>query len=142
MPLAKAIVDILFTDNGDMVLDEEEEDLADTSKIPLRGLGQELDTRVFSAKGDWILNSTVGANLHQYQGEPNNASTGLRIREAIENELLRGGFLKSIEFSVRTVPVDRDSILIFLIVKPIGSQHRYQQIYSYNLKDDKLARRR
>jgi len=133
-------VDFMFTNNGDLVFDDVREDIADTNKIPLKALQQQIDARINSNKNDWLLNPDLGADLKRYLGEPNNRDTGNRIKLALENELARGGFLKNSEFSVTVFPISGEEIAIYLGIKPIGEQKKYQQIYTYNLKNPKMVR--
>lgn len=134
--------DFLFTQNGELVFDTDKKDIASTKKIPLKGLQQQIEARVNSNKGEWALNPNLGADIKNFLGSPNTKKTADNIREVLTNELLRGGFLKSSEFIIRAFPISDSKLAIFLQIMPTGEAQAYQQIYSFDLSNQTLSRRK
>jgi len=85
---------------------------------------QEIQDRVKSYPGDWLIMPRRGCLMSDFAGEPNNAETHSEIESAIKTALSYDRFLVGNDFEVLVAPVSRSQIGIRLdLVSPIGSEY-------------------
>lgn len=135
-------VDLLWSSDGDFFFDSNQEDLEDTKHIIGRDLIQRIDARLSSAPGDFAyMRTSEVANIGEYMGRINNAETAAQIRDAITYALTSGNFLSSSEFQVDIAPDSPNSIIVLLIVTPMGQRRSQMIAYSFDLRQRFLTRR-
>lgn len=133
--------DLYFTSEGDLMFDNDTEDLKDTQNIQMRALLQQCLTRVMSTRGDWPLQPNIGASVGDFLGAANSRATADAIKNRINSELVREGLLQPGSIKTEIVPVDRNKILILLLVVPPGSSQALQLSFSYSFSENKLVPR-
>lgn len=105
--------DLYWTLRGDLSFGADG-DLRDTSFDALRSVWQEIRTRVQGHLGDWRIYPTLGSNLDDLVGWPNNKTTAENGKNRIIAALTRNNFLSSKSIKVRYVPWPDSSILYFI----------------------------
>lgn len=80
-------------------------DLLDTSYFPLRCLIQDSRTRLEGDIGDWEIYPTLGANLSDFIGQPNDSMTGSMIENRTIQSLSQDAFVARSDIQTRYVPV-------------------------------------
>jgi len=103
-------IDLAWTLQGDLNIGPDG-DIADTASDVLRSIRQEIRTRVRSSLQDWELHPGLGADLDEIIGEPNSRETATVGRDRIVASLTRDGFMADSDIQVKSVPVDRHTIL-------------------------------
>ncbi len=141
MSFHRSKVDLLWTDAGDLFLDENREDLADTTSLSYRAMIQQILTRVQSSTGDWRLQPSIGANLNKFLGKPNTQALGVNIKNSVTNALTSGAFLRATELQVEVFPLSKKEIAILVIVQPSGDRAQIRLAFSYNSQDNKVIPR-
>jgi hypothetical protein len=93
-------------------------DLKDSSgdKNLLESLVTEVHTVLRSETGDWLLDPSVGANLSDFRGEPNNRNTGKGLEQRVKGKLIATGIIRQEDLNVRVVPVGRHEVLTIIKV--------------------------
>jgi len=112
--------DLYWTLDGDFAFGEEG-DLKDTSFDVYRSLFQEVRTRCRSASKDWALHLTLGANIDEVIGMPNNKGTAEEGKTRIIAALVQGGFLPRRAIRVRYLPMGRHRLLYDITVEVMNS---------------------
>jgi len=107
--------DLYWTLDGDLSYGEDG-DLKDTSFDVFRSLWQEMRTRCRSSFKDWKLHPTLGANLEELLGEPNNRTTAEEGKARVIAALIQGGFLPKEVIRVRYMPIGRHRLLYDITV--------------------------
>jgi hypothetical protein len=123
-------LDLYFTADGDFKLDTTG-DLQDTGDDPYRSLRQEVATLVTANLNDWALNPSLGANLSQLIGRPNNQETAEQVQGQI-TQALSQGLLKETDFRVDVVPLDTFTLGVLLIVQ-VGEENGELQVVTVPL---------
>jgi hypothetical protein len=103
-------VDLYWTLDGDLAISETG-DLKDTSFDMYRSIWQEMRTRCRSSFRDWALHPTLGANIDEIIGNPNNRITAEEGKARIIAALTQGGFISRNLIRVRYLPVGRHRLL-------------------------------
>lgn len=141
MSYHRSKVDLLWSDAGDLGLDETRKDLADTTSLPYRAMIQQILTRVQSSAGDWRLQPSIGANLNRFLGKPNTPTLGTNIKNSVVNALTSGAFLRASELQVEVFPISKQEIAILVIIQPSGDRSQIRLAFSYNSQDNKVIPR-
>jgi hypothetical protein len=115
MPRNYDNIDLAWTLNGDLALGKDG-DIADTSHDVLKSLRQEIRTRIRSSLEDWAMHPSIGANLDEIIGEPNNKATAETGKNRIIDSLIRDNFMTEGDVKVKYVPVDDHRILYIITV--------------------------
>ena len=102
-------VDLYFSEEGDFALDSQG-DTIDTSFDSLRSIKQEVRTRVMGQLRDWKIYPSIGANLADFIGEPNDRGNALSIQNRIVNSLTFDGLIKREDLNVALMPLSQSSI--------------------------------
>lgn len=130
-------VDLYFTRRGDFVIGPEG-GLFDTSTDVLRSLVQEVRTRLRSDLQDWRLYPTLGANLSDLIGEPNNAATVSALKAKIAASLNQYSLVNSGDLEITHMPIDAHTVLLRLRIRVAATTENYnseslkiQLIYNY-----------
>jgi len=134
------IVDLYWTESGDFVLGDNG-DFKDTALDNYRGLLQRVLTRIKSQRGDWALQPTVGAGLGRFAGKPNSEATGVRIKNAISNQLLQDDLLRGGEFEIDVFPVTKYSVAIAIVITPPRSGGQVTLTLTYDARDNSIVPR-
>lgn len=132
-------MDLRWTDAGDLMLDDRDNDLKDTAEENLQGAIQHIEARLQSTKGDWRHSPYTGTGLKRFAGRPNTPELGAEMETAILNELTRGGLFSPGEIKVQVFPVSQEALAAFVQVKPGGGRETMQLVISYNLQDNKVS---
>ena len=138
----RSLIDLRWTDSGDLMLDPRDKDLKDTRHENLQSALQHIEARLQSTRGDWKGSPATGANLMRFAGRPNTAALGAEIEDAVLNELTRGGLFSPSEVVVQVFPVDRSTIGIFVRLNPVGTRGAIQLVLDYSLQDTKISVRK
>jgi hypothetical protein len=134
------INDLYFTGEGDFNLGDNG-DLEDTKYYAYRGFIQRVLNRMKSTRGDWPLQSSVGADLHSFIGSPNTKEIALDIQDRIRVELEQENLLLGGELQVKVFPTSKYSVAIALIINPPRSGGQVILTFSYDMRDNKLIPR-
>lgn len=134
------INDLYWSNDGDFVLGDNG-DLEDTKWDAYRGFIQRVLTRMMSSRGDWSLQSTVGAGLGAFVGRPNTQEIGLEVQQRVYAELQQEDLLMGRELQVQVFPTSATSIAIVLIINPPGSGGQTVLTFTYDMRDNKLVPR-
>lgn len=105
--------DFYWTLDGDFALGADG-DLRDTSFDPLRSTWQEMRTRVRSSTKDWAPWPSLGANLDELIGSPNNRITAEEGKTKIISALTMNGFMKKEQLNIRYVPITENRLVYFI----------------------------
>ena len=135
----KGTHDIYFSSEGDLVIDPQRADLKDTKNLIYRDLIQRILTRVSSSRGDWSLQSQVGATLAAFIGKPNNATIGRAIKNAVENEISR--ILQPADYSVDVFPTSQFEMMLVIMVQERTQEQGVFLNFSYDMRDNRLVPR-
>lgn len=92
--------DIQVGYNGDILIVRNEDVVA-----------QEIQWRLKTVRGDWILEPECGADLETLIGQPNSPKTGALMESLISRALTHDGFLNGEIEILRAVPVNREEIV-------------------------------
>lgn len=141
MSRIRRMVDLRWSDSGDLVLDDNDGDLLDTSKENMQAAIQHIEARLQSSRGDWAGAPQTGATLKRFAGRPNTAEVGVEMENAILNELTRGGLFKPTELTVNVFPLSPTAIAAMVAVRPTGQRETMQIVISYDLQDNKVSLR-
>jgi hypothetical protein len=109
-------IDFYWTLDGDLAVGKDG-DIRDTSFDILRSEWQEIRTRVQSGYNDWALHPTLGANLDELIGKPNNKLTAEEGKSAIIAALSQGGFIRKEAISIRYIPLAKHWLMYQISVK-------------------------
>jgi len=137
MPRNYDNTDLFWTSRGDLLIDNG--DLKDTYDDPLRSFVQEIKTRIESVQGDWRNFSSVGADLDDFVGEPNNQITAESVKTRIISALSRDSFLNTRDLKITYMPVSIEQLLVRVSVQVAttgrnrnSSQLSYNLLYNYS----------
>lgn len=137
----KNLVDLRWSDAGDLVVDSEDNDLKDTSKEKLQAAIQHIEARLESSSGDWKTSPDTGAGLKRFAGKQSSPELGRQMEVVIMNELTRGQLFRPSEVEVRAFPLSERAIACMIFVRPDGQRETMQIAISYNLQDNKVSLR-
>jgi len=135
----KDLVDLHWSDSGDLLLDPLDNDLKDTKHNLMQAAIQHLQARLQSTPGDWKHSPETGAGLDSFAGRANSPTTGADIESRVMNELTREGFFLPEELVVQAFPLDKHSIGLYIRVTPRGQREGMQVVISYSLQDNKVS---
>lgn len=114
------LVDLDWTWDGDYAVGDDG-DVKDTSYDYLQSLQNEIGTVVKSELLDWEKDPTIGANLSDFNGEPNTRLLGEAIERRVENALTDIGVVNGGDLSVRVIPVGPHKVMIAVNVVAFAS---------------------
>jgi hypothetical protein len=103
-------VDLLFSKTGDFQL--KNGDFETTENTLYGGIIQDIEDRVKSQPGDWLLQPRRGCALSDSIGQPNNPRTHSELEQAIKIGLVHDLFLRENDFEVIVAPVSRSTVAI------------------------------
>jgi len=111
--------DILFDDDGDLVVDDTKDmGLAD----PKRTVIQDIEFRLRTQHWDYGPVPLIGANLGSIQGKPNTRRTGDLAKELAYYALVKDERFDSGSLLVDAVPISLDCIIVFALVQDFVDQ--------------------
>ena len=108
-------IDLDWTWDGDYLIDDQG-DVKDTSDDLLKSLITEVTTICKSETLDWEKNISVGANLSDFQGEPNVRETGKAIEQRIKSKIVDLNIVQSGDITVKVIPVHIHQILVNILI--------------------------
>lgn len=108
-------VDLWFSSDGDFAI--ENGDLKDTSALYGRSLLQEIRTRLQTTRGDWRLNSMLGANLEEFLGDPGTMANINRVASAMSYSLTFDNLIPSGDIEIIPYPLNESIVLFRIIVQ-------------------------
>lgn len=141
MPKYESSPDMYWSSEGDFVVDSETGDIATTKNKRYRSFIQRILTRVKAKSGDWPLQNQLGAGITGFVGQPNTAATGQRMKESIESELTRDGFIAPGHLQVKVVPVKSNMVAILISINPPDTRGEILLTFTYDLRDNRLVPR-
>ena len=141
MSLFKTTIDLYWTSEGDFSLDEDKNDLEDTSLHQYRGMLQRINTNIQSSPEDWLAQPEIGAGLSRMMGMPNNAETARVIALRIQNALTSASLLRADEYNIDVFPFSENVLVAIVSITPAGTSARFILSYSYDLRYDQLVPR-
>jgi len=133
------LVDLRWTDSGDLCLDSEDGDLKDTAKENFQAAIQHIEARLQSTAGDWQTSPETGAGIKRFAGKQSNPELGSQLETVILNELTRGQLFKPNEVDVQVFPISEKAIACMIFVRPNGQRETMQIAISYDLQDNKVS---
>lgn len=104
-------IDFDFTWDGDLARDQNG-DIKDTSYDVLQSIRNEIFTIVKSDLGDWREESSIGADLGDFIGEPNVKETAINIKDRIVNSLSL--IASNNDINVKVIPTGTHKVLILI----------------------------
>lgn len=108
-------IDLAWTWDGDLVLDDLG-DIKDTQSNYLTALVDTIQAVVKSETNDWEKDPMLGANLSEFQGEPNTKETGRTIEDRIKIALTSQNIIQRGDIFVKVVPVHANQVMISVSV--------------------------
>lgn len=139
MPLYRKNVDLYWSQDGDYTFNEG--DIGDTRVEQFRGIVQQIMSRIVSARGDWPLQTDIGASMSDFLGRPNSRTTGDEIKRRLLGELVREGMVSASHVAIDVVPIARHSVMIIIKFAPPESTKAFNILFTYNLSENKLTTR-
>jgi len=106
-------IDLNFSWDGDYIRGKDG-DLEDTSDDYILSIINEIRNIVKSETLEWEKDPTLGANLADFQGEPNSRETGIAIERRIIGSITNLNIVRSGDLNVRVVPVNIEQVLIII----------------------------
>jgi len=114
--MAYEAVDLRFSPDGDLVLDEGGA-IVDTVLYPLLSLKQEIITRILTNVGDWPQHPWMGTNAQQYIGEPNSEDTIDALLESIKEGLTNDNLVDKRDLELEWGKWDEHTVMVLLTVQ-------------------------
>lgn len=130
--------DFLWSADGDLVLDTDG-DMAGTENYLYRATVQRIITRLTSARGEWILQPTIGGDLQIFYGKPNTRVIGQQLKDRVINTLAEDGLLSRNQYRVDIVPIGEHEILVLLALYLSGTNKKIILSLTYNLALNQLV---
>ena len=141
MSRVRQMVDLRWSDSGDLMLDSNDNDLKDTAKENLQAAVQHIQARLQSTRGDWAGSPETGASLTRFVGKHSTPELGQEMETVILNELVRGGLFRPNEIRVQVFPISKQALAAIVAVTPAGQRETVQIAISYDLQDNKVSLR-
>ena len=120
-------IDLEFTWDGDYTIGDDG-DLGDTSDDYIVSLIQEVQTVIKSEFGDWEKFPTLGADLSDFNGEPNTKATAKRITDRVTSKLTAIGLVKAEDLTVKIIPVGTSQVLISIRIQATPTPNNSLQL--------------
>jgi len=108
-------IDLAWSWDGDITIDDMG-DLKDTQENYLQACADTIQCVVKSETLEWEKDPLLGANLSEFQGEPNTREIGKAIEDRIKIALTSQGIIQNGDISVRVVPVHANQVMISITV--------------------------
>lgn len=131
-------IDLYWTEAGDLFLDADLGDIADTKDDFYRAFVQRVDTRMGSAKGDWKMQPHIGAGLTDFVGKKNSSRLARIIKQRVYTELIQDDLLRAGELTVDVLPITATKVAIGVVIVPPGSVQSITRMYTYDTRDNKV----
>lgn len=109
--------DIIYTDDGDFLLDENTGDFLIKSDSNGDITSQTIAKRVFSNPGDWKMMQDYGSGIMNLVGNEANADIITVIKSSIFDVLTREFTLDSREFETKVIPLSPREFSVIILVK-------------------------
>lgn len=106
-------IDATFTWDGDYI-ESDDGDIQDTSSDLILSIIQEVRNVVKSDSFDWEKDITLGANISDYNGEPNSREIGILIENRVKSAISNQGIVNNTDLNVRVIPVHANQVLIMI----------------------------
>jgi hypothetical protein len=107
-------MDLAFSDDGDLVIDESG-DLA--LRMGVDCLRDDINIRIITNAPEWQLDPWLGATLDDLIGEPNTQQTGLVGEAKIIGALTADNKVSRERLTVHTIPINANEIIYHVTVK-------------------------
>jgi hypothetical protein len=108
-------IDLAWSWDGDLAIDDNG-DIKDTQSNYLLALADTIQAVVKSESFDWEKDPLLGANLSDFQGEPNTRDVGKAIEDQIKIALTSQRIVNNGDVKVRVVPVHANQVMISIVV--------------------------
>jgi hypothetical protein len=115
-------IDLDWTWDGDYLVGQDG-DIGDTSDDYIRSLENEIHNICKSETGDWQKFPMLGANLSEFQGEPNTRDNGRRLEDRISFRIVDAKLVDAGDLEVRVVPVAASQVLILIRILAAPTQN-------------------
>lgn len=109
--------DIIYTDDGDFLLDENTGDFLIKSDSNGDITSQTIAKRVFSNPGDWKMMQDYGSGIMNLVGNEANADIITVIKSSVFDVLTREFTLDSREFETKVIPLSPREFSVIILVK-------------------------
>jgi hypothetical protein len=96
-------------------------------------VSQEIQWRLKTVRGDWILEPDCGADLETLIGQPNSPKTGSQMESLIGRALTHDGFLNGEIEILRAVPVNREEIVGVISIR--YGENMFTETVTIDLKE-------
>lgn len=117
MRLDRNTFDLTFSEDMDFIFDEDKSDLKTTNDVEGELTIQMIIKRVFSSRGDWLLQSECGANLESFKGFEVNSDLISLVKSSIINELTRELMIDPRAIAIKAIPMGKTRLSLVIIVK-------------------------
>lgn len=117
MRLDRDTFDLSFSEDMDFIFDEDKSDLKTTNDVEGELTIQMVIKRVFSSKGDWLLQSECGANLESFKGFEVNSDLISLVKSSIINELTRELMIDPRAIVIKAIPMGKTRLSLVIVVK-------------------------
>ena len=111
-------IDVRWSWGGDLLLGSDG-DLADSESDQIQYLVDMIQTIVQGDVDDWEEHPSLGANLSDFIGEPNNRETGDKISKRVKIAIVTAGIASAQDTTVRVVPIDSSTVMILVKINAI-----------------------
>lgn len=108
-------IDLAWSWDGDIAVDDLG-DIKDTDTNHLTALADTIQSIIKSDTLEWQKDPLLGANLSDFQGEPNDREVGKAIEDRIKTAISSQGIVERGDLMVRVIPVHNNQIMISLAV--------------------------
>jgi hypothetical protein len=133
--------DVLFSSEGDILIDTIKSDIADTNLVDERNLIQRIMTRIISSPGDWKSDAGLGVSYESILGKINNAENGKKLERMILNSLIYDNFLNIGNVKVESYPVSKRALGALVMISGVSSKAIMISII-YDIRDNRLIGRK
>ena len=106
-------IDMNFSWDGDYDVGKDG-DIETTEEDLILSMINEVQNIVKSETSEWEKDVTIGANLLEFQGEPNSREIGTAIENRVTSSIANQGLARSEDISVRVIPVHANQVLIMI----------------------------
>lgn len=135
--------DLLFTEDGELIFDEESRDFQKAFEEEYETLTQTILKRIQSSDEDWNLDGTVTANLNYLRGSAASNSIIDEAKSMIFNALTLDGYLDPEKVTIQSESFNNNILLFNISV--LVNENDFYNVYnlgaSYDMRDNRCIPR-
>jgi len=144
--MLKETFDIFFTEDGEILFDENRMDIERAHETELEVLNQTILKRLQSSDEDWQIKSAISANLNYLIGSPKTIEVQEEAENLVFNALTSDGLVDPDLIRVQAEGFDSNILMVSISIfnRPgLGSNvlEVYNLGFSYDLRDNRCIPR-